>query len=253
MKDKDYIWKLIARKLSGEATPQELRELEAFLESDPGTQYALFLLSSLWSPEESPDTTPVEEASEHLLLRLREIPAPPRVSWHQPPPPRRWLPTGSLLRTQAKTTYRNLMRSKGFSLVNICGLALGMACAILLLLVIHNQLTFDRIYPHENRLYQVMNRAFVDGQLESWGGTPQALTPVLKTDFPEVEKAARVSVVGSLLFNVGDNHLRSWGYLTDPAFLDLFGLPFLEGDPATALNKPHSIVLTQALSKKIVR
>jgi putative ABC transport system permease protein len=251
MKDKDYIWKLIARKLSGEATAQELKELEALLKNNPENQYTLFLLASLWNPEESPDATPVAEATEHFLLRLREIPTPPRVSWHQPSPRPRWLPTGSLLRTQAKTTYRNLMRSKGFSLVNIFGLALGMASAILLLLVIHNQLTFDRIYPHEDRLYQVMNKAFVDGNLESWGGTPQALTPVLKTDFPEVEKAARVSVVGSLLFNVGDNHLRSWGYLTDPAFLDLFGLPFLEGDPATALDKPHSIVLTQALSKKL--
>src|ERR1700744_4699837 len=158
MKDKDHIWKLIARKLSGEATPEELTELERLLESDESKQHAMQLLSSLWNPEDAWEGTSPEEASERLQLRMDELPVapvwPPGPARARTPPPapvprRRWLPGRSLLNTQFKTTCRNLLRSKTFSLINIFGLALGMASALLLLILIHNTVTFDRIYAKE--------------------------------------------------------------------------------------------------------
>ena len=256
MKDRNVIWKLIARKLSGEATPQELQELETLLRDDEDGQYSLHLLEALWSPEEAGDVTSAEEATDRLFLRLDSIPEEktPAPAWsaarHQVRR-RRWLPGKSLLRTQFKTTYRNLLRSKTFSLINILGLALGMASATLLLIAIYNEVTYDRFHANGDRIYEVMNKSVIDGKIQCWGSTPMALTPVLRTDYPEVEKVARTQWVGSFLFNEGDNHLRSWGYLTDPDFLSIFSLPLQEGDAATALTQPHSIVLTPVLAKKL--
>ncbi|TDX00862.1 ABC transporter permease [Dinghuibacter silviterrae] len=266
MKDKDYIWRLIARKLSGEATEEELRELSALLEEDGGRQFSLQLLEALWGLDENGEGA--DEAVDRLQLRLDALdedplgaePATPRggrpagavSAWSAGRrPPARWLPAKSVLRTQFKTTYRNLLRSKVFSLINILGLALGMAAATLLLIVIRNNLTYDRFHKNEDRIYQVMDKAMIDGRLECWGSTPMPLAPVLRSQYPEVERVARTEWVGSFLFNVGDDHLRAWGYLTDNDFLSIFSLPLQEGDPATALARPHSIVLTQALSKKI--
>ena len=256
MKDKDHIWRLIARKLSGEATPQELKELEELLESDAGRQYSMHLLSMLWNPEDAGDTTTLDEASDRLQLRLDTLPAEtaPAPVWssaRQETPRRRWLPGKSLLGTQFKTTYRNLLRSKTFSLINILGLALGMASATLLLIVIRNEVTHDRFHANGDRIYEVINKTVIDGRIECWNTTPMVLTPVLRSDYPEIEQVARTQWVGSFLFNEGDNHLRSQGYLTDPDFLTIFSLPLQEGDAATALSKPHSIVLTPVLSKKL--
>ncbi|HTJ14883.1 MAG TPA: ABC transporter permease [Dinghuibacter sp.] len=268
MKDKDHIWKLVARKLSGEATPAELAELDKLLEEDESGQYSLELLSALWNPEEAWEGTPAEEATDRLQLRLDELPpGPTRVPAPVTPPRRRWLPAKSLLATQFKTTYRNLLRSRTFSLVNIFGLAVGMASALLLLIEIHNYLTFDRIYDKEDRIYQVYNRAMIDGRLQAWSGTPKPLRKALRA-FPEVEHAARTQWIGSIVFNVPDsvreivpdkNHIfetngsqfRAKGYVTDPDFFSIFNLPFQEGDPVTALARPHSIVLGADIARKL--
>jgi predicted permease len=276
MKDKDYIWRLIARKLSGEATDEELRELSALLGEDGGRLYPLQLLEALWGPDKSGEGA--DGAVDRLQLRLDmleedllvppgddPLTAQPRTPWpasraaapaawsasRARAPRQRWLPTKSVLRTQLKTTYRNLLRSKVFSLINVLGLALGMAAATLLLIVIRNNLTYDRFHTREDRIYMVMNKAVIDGKTECWRSTPMPLAPVLRSDYPEVERVARTAWVGSLLFNVGDDHLRAWGYMTDNDFLSIFSLPLQEGNAATALAKPHSIVLTQGLAKKL--
>jgi ABC-type antimicrobial peptide transport system permease subunit len=256
MKDRNYIWKLIARKLSGEATPQELQELQTLLNDDGDAQHAMHLMEALWNPEETGDISSVEEASDRLFLRLDAMPeekisVPAWSAARERPSRRRWLPGKSLLRTQFKTTYRNLLRSKTFSIINIMGLALGMASATLLLILIRSELTYDRFHKNEDRIYAMMNKSVIDGKTECWGRTPIPLAPVLRSDYPEVERVARTAWVGSFLFNVGENHLRSWGYLADPDFLSIFTLPLQEGDPATALVKPHSIVLTPVLSKRL--
>jgi putative ABC transport system permease protein len=258
MKHADDIWRLIARKLAGEASPAELKELEDLLRNDPDKMYSAHLLSALWTAPDPEGGTSAEAASDRLLERLsweaEHTPAPAPPVWSQQASVhdrRRRIPLRSLLHTQIKTTYRNLLRSKSFSLINISGLAVGMASAILLLIWIHNELTYDQFHTNRDRIYQVYNRAAIDGRFQCWGSTPQPLGPVLESDYPEVEAAARTNWVGSLLFNSGDNHLRAQGYLTDPSLLSIFSLPLLEGNAATALVKTHSIVLTPKLAKKL--
>src|SRR5277367_3416263 len=92
-----------------------------------------------------------------------------------------------------KIAYRNIVRSKGFSIINISGLAIGMASAILILLWVQNELSYDSFYANSNRLYQSWNRDRGNDGIDCWNVTPKPLAPALKQDYPEIEKATRVN------------------------------------------------------------
>lgn len=150
-----------------------------------------------------------------------------------------------------KVTWRNLFRNKSFSLINITGLAIGMASAVLIFLWIQNELSYDLFHKKKDRIYQLYNRAVYEGRVECWASTPQVLAAALKSDYPQVEEAVRVNWVGAFVFHAGDKHLETQGYITDPAFLQVFDFPLVKGDAATALNGPHSIVLTEKMAQKL--
>jgi ABC-type antimicrobial peptide transport system permease subunit len=150
-----------------------------------------------------------------------------------------------------KVTWRNLFRNKSFSLINITGLAIGMASAVLILLWIQNELSYDLFHTKKDRIYQLYNRAAYEGKLECWASTPQVLGPALQSDYPQVEASVRVNWVGAFVFHAGDKHLETNGYITDPAFLKVFDFPLAKGDAGTALNSPHSMVITEKMAQKL--
>src|SRR5258707_8527281 len=100
-----------------------------------------------------------------------------------------------MLKNFFKVTVRNLWRNKGFSAINIAGLAIGMAAAMLILLWIQNQLSTDRFYSKTSQLYMMYNRDKIAGELHAFGATPKILAPTLKQDFPVVEDATRFNNV----------------------------------------------------------
>ena len=150
-----------------------------------------------------------------------------------------------------KVAFRNLSRSKGFSAINIIGLSIGMASAIIILLWIQNEISYDRFHEKENRIYAVWNRATMDGKLSVWNATPKILARTLEKDLPEVEQAARVNWSGSPIFSIGEKKLSIQGNMVDSNFLQIFSFPLIEGNPKTVLNDAHSIVLTQQLAIKL--
>ena len=150
-----------------------------------------------------------------------------------------------------KIAYRNIIRGKWFSVINISGLAIGMASAMLILLWVQNELSYDRFYKNTDRLYQSWNRDRGNKGIECWNVTPKPLAPALKQNYPEVEKASRVNWDETLLFTVGDKKLNVIGTMVDPDFLTMFEFPFIKGNMNTALNNPDNIVITQKLSKKL--
>jgi ABC-type antimicrobial peptide transport system, permease component len=156
-----------------------------------------------------------------------------------------------MLKNYLKITFRNLWRSKGFSIINISGLAIGMASAVLILLWIQNEISFDKFHEKEDRLYQAWNRGKFDNKLQCWSTTPKILGPTLKQEYPEVEKETRVNWNQSFLFSVGEKRLTVSGTMVDPDFLHMFSFPLIKGDAGTALNSVYSIVLTEKLSKKL--
>jgi putative ABC transport system permease protein len=150
-----------------------------------------------------------------------------------------------------KIAYRNLVRNKGFSFINITGLAIGMASAILILLWIQNEISYDRFHEKKNRIYEAWNRSLFDNKLESWNTTPRILAKAVKQDYPEVETTVRVNWEYPILFTVGDKKLTPTGNMVDSGFLHMFSFPLIKGNPQTALNDLHSIVITETLAEKL--
>ena len=156
-----------------------------------------------------------------------------------------------MLKNFFKIAFRNLWKNKGFSFINITGLAIGMGCAMLLLLWIYDEISYDQFHVNKDRIYEAWNRAEFSGALHCWNTTPKVLARTLEHDFPEVEVAVRVNWPSNYLLTVGDKKIMVKGNMVDTAFLDMFSIPLIKGNPHTALNDLHSVVVTEKLAKKL--
>jgi ABC-type antimicrobial peptide transport system permease subunit len=155
-----------------------------------------------------------------------------------------------MLRNYFKIAVRNLLRNKAFSIINILGLAIGMASALLIGLWITNELSVDRFFSGKDRIYHIYSREVDNGNLVVWGRAPTPLVSVLKTSYPEVEEASRFRPVYFLVINDESRYNLEGGF-ADSCFLSILDFPLLEGNPRTALSSPHSIVLTQHVAKNL--
>jgi len=156
-----------------------------------------------------------------------------------------------MLKNYLKIALRNLLRNKAFSAINIAGLAIGMASAILILLWIQNEISYDQFHEKKDRIYEAWNRAHFSGKLQCWNTTPKVLARTLERDIPEVEQATRVNWSRNFLFSVGEKRLTVQGNMVDSNFLQMFSFPLLKGNSKLALMDMHSIVLTEKLAQKI--
>ena len=150
-----------------------------------------------------------------------------------------------------KIAYRNLIRNKGFSFLNITGLAIGMASAILIILWIQNELGFDGFHVNKDRIYQVWSRATYNGQIGTSNTIPAPAAQAIKKDIPEVERVVRAKRVRNLLISVGEKKLTPSGGIVDTGFFQVFTYIMLKGNPKTALTDAHSIVLTQQTAQAL--
>jgi ABC-type antimicrobial peptide transport system permease subunit len=267
MKDKDRIWSLIAKRLAGEASAAELSELEELLKKYPDTTYPMELLTDLWKQQQATDTSETDRAFAKHLQRMAEQDEPaPATDEHSSQQPRThftwtnrgnkkerllsFLTANGMLGGYCKLAWRNLRRSRVFSIINITGLAIGMAGALLILLWLRNELSYDQFHTKKDRIYKVYNSVVFNGKIETWGSTPMVMAPVLK-QYPEVENITRVNWVAAFILKTNDKQLQPQGYLSDPGFLTMFDFPLMKGNAATALNAPHSIVITEQLSQKL--
>jgi putative ABC transport system permease protein len=156
-----------------------------------------------------------------------------------------------MLPNYLKVAFRNLWKNKGFSLINITGLAIGMASAILIMLWIGSETSYDQFHEKKQRIYEAWNQAVFSGELHSWNTTPKVLGSAMQHDFPEVEHVVRVQHSNRYLLALGDKRLEAPGTIVDSDFFQVFSFPLIKGDPLTALNDMHSIVLTETLARKL--
>jgi len=150
-----------------------------------------------------------------------------------------------------KVAYRNLLRNKGFSAINITGLAIGMAAAILILLWIQDELGYESFHKNKDRIYEVWNRVPVEGKISCWNSVSAPMARTLEKDLPEVERAVRVDFNYKVLLSVGDKKLIRSGSVVDTGFLQMFSFPLLKGNPSTALNDPHSVLITEKMANSL--
>ncbi len=156
-----------------------------------------------------------------------------------------------MIRNYFKIAWRNLIRNKGFSILNITGLSIGLAVVILIAVWINFELNYDQFHTNNDRIYQVNNQTPVDGEIWTWNSTPKVMAPVIKKDYPEVEAAVRYFYDTPLLFSNDNKKIKTSGTIVDPDFLKVFSFPLLEGDKETVLEGVNSVVITEKLAKKL--
>jgi putative ABC transport system permease protein len=156
-----------------------------------------------------------------------------------------------MIRNFFKIAWRNMLRSKGFTLINITGLIVGMASAILILLWIQNEVSYDQFHNKKDRIYEAWNRASFSGELHCWNTTPKVLARAVERDLPEVEQAVRVDWGSNFLFSIGDKRITVRGNIVDSNFLQVFDFRLLKGQPNQVLQDMHSIVITETLAENL--
>ncbi len=156
-----------------------------------------------------------------------------------------------MIKNYFKIAVRNLLKNKGFSFINILGLAVGMASAILIILWIQYEVNFDQFHEKKDRIYEAWNQDTFSGKLQSWNTTPKVFARAAEKEYPEIEQVARVNWPSSYLFSIGDKRITLTGNIVDSNFLTVFSFPLLKGDPGTVLKDMHSIVLTEKLASKL--
>ena len=151
--------------------------------------------------------------------------------------------------------FRNMKRHKGYSLINVSGLAIGMACCVLITLFIKEELSYDKFHTKADQIYRI---AFASSDDEP--GLPTnangsfGVGPALKKDFPEIIETVRIRRMGQDVkryIGYGDKKFyETKFFFAEPSIFTVFDFPLIKGDPATALTDPNTIVLTQEMAAK---
>ncbi len=161
-----------------------------------------------------------------------------------------------MIKNYFKIAWRNILRNKVNSFINIAGLALGISCVILIALYVQDERKYDRFFKNAARIYQVNMDVAMGGQAGYVSNTPPTVGPALQQTFPEIKAYTRFYVMGNeVISNGGDNkeqkHFTEKNFLAvDSNFLQVFDYPVKEGNAATCLQQPHSIVITEKTAKK---
>ncbi|MFC1492927.1 ABC transporter permease, partial [candidate division KSB1 bacterium] len=160
----------------------------------------------------------------------------------------------NMFRNYFIVALRNLKRNKVYSLLNVMGLAIGITAFLFIALDIQYELSYDRYHDNADNIYRVaMERP---GQVyqgsNKYAGTPGALAQAMVDDFPEVESGARVFIWsrGEQILQQGEKAIKENLHYADPQIFDVFTIPFLKGEPETALRDPWSLVISEQLAAK---
>jgi putative ABC transport system permease protein len=154
-----------------------------------------------------------------------------------------------MFKSYFKIGWRNIIRTKGYSFLNISGLAIGLTAAVLILLWVQHETSYDSFHAKADRIYQLFSRDLNNGTLDAWSYTPALLAPELVASYPEVDDAVRHRIVFFLL-TAGENRFNEMGAFADPGFLRMFSFPILTGT-ANALDDDSGIVLSHAMALKL--
>ncbi|WP_143304675.1 ABC transporter permease [Chitinophaga vietnamensis] len=149
-----------------------------------------------------------------------------------------------------KIAFRNLWRNKAFSAINIFGLAVGIATCLLILLFLAHELSYDRYNKNADRIVRVVFKGTVRGDAMREANVMPPVAQALKAEFPEVQEATRLRRYGYQKVIIGEKSFSDAFAFADPDFFKVFTLPFIEGDPNTALSAPNTIVITKAMAQK---
>jgi len=149
-----------------------------------------------------------------------------------------------------KIAFRTLLKNKGYSFLNIFGLAIGITCASLIFLWVEDEVSFNSTFDKQDQVYYVPTHQEYEGEWRTFNSTPGPLAEAMKTEIPGIARAARTKH-RDFLFAVNDNAINSSGRFVDADFIEIFNLSFLEGNPKEAFISPEAIVITQETAEQL--
>ena len=156
-----------------------------------------------------------------------------------------------MFKNYLKIALRSLLKYKIYSIINIFGLSVGMACCILIMLFIRDELNYDKFHKNVDQIFRVVVESRYKARPDHFAHTPAPLAPALLNEFPEVVNAVRFASRHEELIAYKDKHFwEKTLMLADPSIFEVFTFQLVRGDPATALTDPNSIVITQRTAKK---
>ena len=157
-----------------------------------------------------------------------------------------------MIKNYLTVAVRNIARNKTFSAINILGLAIGMACCILILLYVQDELSYDQHHEHAHRIYRLAEEAHIAGQTRRIAITSFPMGPALVQDYPTVVDAVRFykNDEKTPVANQQNQFYEKGVLFTEASVFQVFDFPLIQGDPRTALQEPHSIVLTEEMARK---
>ena len=157
-----------------------------------------------------------------------------------------------MLQNYLTTALRNLLRHKGYSAINVLGLAIGIACCILIMLYVQDELSYDRYHEKRDRIYRLAESATVAGRPIEAAITPAPWAPVLAEEYPEIEQITRIKPPGSRwLIRYKENRFYERYFIfADSSVFDIFTIPLVQGDAGSVLAEPHAVVLSESMVDK---
>ncbi|RYG30236.1 MAG: ABC transporter permease, partial [Chitinophagaceae bacterium] len=156
-----------------------------------------------------------------------------------------------MLRNYFKIAFRNIIKNKMYSTINVMGLAIGMAGFILIAAWIWNERSYDQFHENKSTVYKVWYRYVTPGYIGTQEVTAGPLAKSLKDNYPEIKNSSRIFWSIDRLFNYEDKNLKAKGNEVDKAFLQMFSFPLVKGDANHVLDDINSIVITEDLARKI--
>ncbi len=156
-----------------------------------------------------------------------------------------------MIKNFVKIAFRNLLKHKFYSLINVAGLAVGMVVCLLIILFVQDELSYDTYHDKAERMYRVVNKGSLGGKNFDFTYCPAPLAQTFAADYPEVESATRFRYVGNFMIKYGEKNLKEERFVyTDTEIFEVFSFILVKGNPATALTEPNTLVITEKIAEK---
>ncbi len=155
-----------------------------------------------------------------------------------------------MFRNYLKTTFRNLWKNKGYTFLNIFGLAIGIACAALIFLWVEDELSYNDYFANKENLYKIKDRQTYDGNTFTFDATPGPLAKNIKAEIPGIKNTARTTWGNKSLFALDDKTIYENGLYVDSSFLSMFHLKLIKGNESTPFDQFHSLVISKKMAEK---
>lgn len=155
-----------------------------------------------------------------------------------------------MLRNYLKQAWRNIIKNKTYSSLNIIGLSAGLTCVAFIAIWVNDELSYDKFNQKSDRIFRLTGIAKTETGTIASAVSSAPMAQALKNDYPEIDNTVRMDMREEIIEHEGQQYLEPGILLTDPSFFDVFSYKLTEGDINTALNEPYSIILTTSTSKK---